>query len=262
MNPKISVITAALNDPKGLLETINSIKSQVYDNLEYIIIDGGSEQASLDIIKKNKAVISCWVSEPDKGISDAFNKGINLATGEYLIFLGAGDVFYDKHVLQNIFEHLSPEEISAYDIISGKIQRVSLKGEALWTAPKNIQNFSKNDLLFKLGLPHQGMFMHRRYFARYGVFDLKLKYAMDYDLLLRSFHDFPKIKLADKIIANWMEGGVGTGKILEIYQEYHEIKLRNKIAPVWLLTCIHYWNRLKYKIKTYFSAHVKIIKQQ
>jgi glycosyltransferase involved in cell wall biosynthesis len=249
MNPKISIITAVLNDPTGMLKTIESIKNQTYSNLEYIVIDGGSKQENLEILKKHNNLIAHWISEPDKGISDAFNKGIKLSTGDYVCFLGAGDVFYDNQVLNTIFGNLTQAEINTYDIISGKIQRISLTGEPLWVAPKNIQNFTKNNLLFKLGLPHQGMFMHKRYFNRYGVFDIKLKYAMDYDLLLRSFHDFPKIKLVDKVIANWMEGGVGTGKILEIYQEYHQIKVRNKIAPVFLLKLIHHWNVLKYKVR-------------
>jgi glycosyltransferase involved in cell wall biosynthesis len=249
MNPKISIITAVLNNPAGLLKTIQSIQSQTYQNKEYIVIDGGSEGGGVETLKKYPNVISSWISEPDKGISDAFNKGIRRSTGDYLIFLGAGDTFFNKDILSDIFNNLSEEEIHSCDIISGKIQRVSITGMPLWVAPKNIHNFTKNTLLFKLGLPHQGMFVHKRYFNRYGLFDTNLNYAMDYELLLRSFHHFPKIKLIDKIIANWVEGGVGTGKILEIFQEYHEIKMRHKIAPVFLLKLIHLWNSLKYKIR-------------
>lgn len=249
MNPKISIITPVLNNPTGLLKTIENIQDQTYQNKEYIIIDGGSAEESIEILKNHPAVISHWVSESDKGISDAFNKGIRLSTGDYLIFLGAGDTFFNKTILSDVFNNLNSEEMHSCDIIAGKIQRVSITDKPLWVAPKNIHHFTKNTLLFKLGLPHQGMFIHKRYFNQYGLFDAKLQYAMDYELLLRSFHHFPKIKLIDKIIANWVEGGVGTGKILEIFQEYHEIKMRHKVAPLLLLKLIHWWNSLKYKIK-------------
>lgn len=252
MNPKISIITAVLNDPTGLLKTIVSIQNQTYDNLEYIVVDGGSKQETLDVLKQNNHTISRYISEPDQGISDAFNKGVNLSTGDYICFLGAGDFFYNNQILSEIFNDLDQDEINLYDIIAGKIQRMSITDSPLWVAPKDIKNFNKNTLLFKLGLPHQGMFMHKRYFDQYGLFDLNVKYSMDYELLLRSFNQFPKIKLVDKIIANWVEGGVGTGKILEIYQEYHQIKLKNKIAPVYILKLIHLWNILKYKIRQNF----------
>lgn len=254
MNPKISIITAVLNDPIGLLKTIESIKNQTYDHLEHIVIDGGSKQDCIDLLKNNNHLISYWISEPDKGISDAFNKGIKRATGDYVCFLGAGDNFYDNNMLSEIFNNLTQSEINTCDIIAGKIQRVSITGAPLWVAPKNIKNFNKNTLLFKLGLPHQGMFMHKRYFNHYGLFDPKVNYSMDYELLLRSFGAFPKIKLIDKIIANWVEGGVGTGKILEIYQEYHDIKMRHKIAPVYILNLIHHWNILKYKLRLKISS--------
>lgn len=145
---------------------------------------------------------------------------------------------------------MTQKELNQYDIIAGKIQRVTLSGERLWSAPKNIKNFSRKTLLFRLALPHQGMFMHKRYFDKYGLFDLNVKYSMDYELLLRSYHTFPHIKLIDNIVANWVEGGIGTGKILEIYQEYHQIKLKNKIAPVFILNCINNWIRLKHKMKS------------
>lgn len=254
MRFKITIITAVLNDPKGLLKTITSVSHQKYKNVEHIIIDGGSQQESLHVLENKAQGVTRWISEPDKGISDAFNKGIALSSGEYLCFLGAGDVFFNDDVLSDIFDAPEAEEMSQYDIIAGKIQRMSFSGQPLWIAPKNMNRFNKKTLLFKLGLPHQGMFMHKRYFNQYGLFDLNFKYAMDYELLLRSYHHFPKVKLVDKIIANWLEGGVGTGKILEIYQEYHDMKLKNKIAPVYIVKLIDKWLKLKYKIRSKISS--------
>lgn len=101
--PLISVITVVLNGEKYLEETILSVLSQTYDNVEYIIIDGGSTDGTLDIIKKYEHAIDYWVSEKDKGIYDAMNKGINVASGEWLNFMNAGDRFAENNILKLIY---------------------------------------------------------------------------------------------------------------------------------------------------------------
>jgi glycosyltransferase involved in cell wall biosynthesis len=268
LNPSfitISIITAVKNEVDSLSKTIISIRSQTYKNIQYIIIDGGSTDGTLDLIKNNQDIVYYSVSEPDKGIGDAFNKGLRKATGDYIFFLGAGDCFYNSSVLSDIFEQnklsetrdainfINPEKT---DLIAGKIMRVSEDFIPLWAAPKNILKFTKQDLLFKLALPHQGLFMHRRFFDKYGEFDIHLFYAMDYELLLRAYHDFPnppRIQLVDKIIATWKAGGVGTGKIKEIYKEYDYIKRKNKIAHPMVLWMIDKYNRAKLMIKSIIS---------
>ena len=101
--PKVSIITVVYNGIEFLEETIKSVIAQTYPNIEYIIVDGGSKDGTLDIIKKYEAHISKWISEPDKGIYDAMNKGIDLATGDWQNFLNAGDSFVDNNVLEKIF---------------------------------------------------------------------------------------------------------------------------------------------------------------
>jgi len=188
-----------------------------------------------------------WISEKDKGISDAFNKGIKLAKGDYLFFLGAGDTFVDDKVLSKIFDTLSTTPM----LICGKVLRVSEHGEPLWQAPKHWPtHFNKKSLVKKLTLPHQGLFMHRSYFEKFGLFDLSCKFAMDYEILLRAYRQFPKTLLVDDIVAHWQAGGVGKGRILEIYDEYHRIKKQHQIASPLHLWGIDKWNRLKYKIKS------------
>lgn len=188
-----------------------------------------------------------YLSEPDKGISDAFNKGVQLAKGEYLFFLGAGDTFVDVTVLESIFSKLSSRPM----LICGKVMRVSEQGQPLWQAPKRWPSkFNKKSLLRKLTLPHQGLFMHRSFFDKFGFFDLNCKFAMDYEILLRAYHQFPQIKLVDEVIAHWQAGGVGKGRILEIYDEYHRIKTKHKVASTLQLWGIDRWNRLKYQIKS------------
>ena len=99
---KISVITVCLNASNTIEQTIQSVINQTYDNIEYIIIDGVSTDGTLDIIKKYESKISFWQSEPDNGIYDAMNKGLKLATGDFLIFMGADDVFYNNNVVHSV----------------------------------------------------------------------------------------------------------------------------------------------------------------
>lgn len=117
-NPLITVITVVYNGEKYLEETILSVINQSYENIEYIIIDGGSTDGTLDIIKKYEDKIAYWVSEKDKGIYDAMNKGIKTATGEWLNFMNAGDHFYSRDILAKLFDNLNQDE---YDLIYSDI---------------------------------------------------------------------------------------------------------------------------------------------
>lgn len=106
--------------------------------------------------------------------------------------------------------------------------------------------FAPSSLRYKMSLPHQGLFTHRRFFQQYGLFDLQLKYAMDYELLLRAYQDFPPVLMKDIIVAAWLPGGVGAHSTLAVYREYRQIKAKHRIAPSWMLGAIHYWNTFKY----------------
>lgn len=110
-NNKITIITVCYNALSDLEMTINSVINQTYKDIEYIIIDGGSTDGSLDIIYKYKRYISKWISEPDNGIYDAMNKGIGLATGKWINFMNAGDTFVNSKVLESIFNIDYPDEV-------------------------------------------------------------------------------------------------------------------------------------------------------
>lgn len=246
LGPKISIITASFNVADALDHTIQNVAQQNYPNREHIVVDGGSSDGTKALLTSYGDKI-VWVSEPDNGISDAFNKGVEMASGDYLFFLGAGDTFVDKEVLTKIFNQLKQEPL----LICGKVLRVSEQGSPLWHAPRKWpKQFQKKSLLKKLSLPHQGLFMHKEFFKKFGLFDTSCKFAMDYEILLRAYHEFPSIKLVDELVAHWQAGGVGKGRILEIYDEYHRIKRQHKVASPLVLWGIDHWNRLKYQIKT------------
>lgn len=244
-NSLVSIITAVYNGEKYLEETIQSVINQTYDNIEYIIIDGGSTDGTLDIIKKYEDKIDYWVSEKDKGISDAFNKGVKIANGDYINFQGDGDGFVSSDALEKVFEDINPTE----DIfISARIKRVDVDGYELFVS-KYIDNFNPKTLLFRMSMPHQGLFTHRNYFKKYGLFDVNNTFCMDYEHLLRSYNNFPKVVTKDIIVAKWRADGLGNGRTLEIFKEYDKIKRDNKIASTLVLDCVKYWTLFKYYVK-------------
>lgn len=112
MNPNISIITICLNMAEKLEQTIKSVEEQTYRDFEYIIIDGNSSDGTIEVIRKHEHIITKWVSEPDKGIYDAMNKGIHMAIGEWIIMMNAGDYFAEPDVLQKVFEQNIPKDKS------------------------------------------------------------------------------------------------------------------------------------------------------
>lgn len=249
MLPTLSVITPVLNARSAFLRSVQSIRDQHYPNLEWIVIDGGSTDGTLKAIHTHQKWISQWISESDRGISDAFNKGLNRAKGEYLYFLGAGDFFWTPDALVNLMQGVDPSQDT---LVCGQVVRVCEHGQkVLWQAPKKIRlPFKRAQLLQKMILPHQGLCTHRRFFDQFGGFRPEVKFAMDYDLLLRAYHDFPKVHFKPIQVAAWAAGGVGHNKIRAILREYHELKKANQVAPVWILNAIHAYNLSKAAVKT------------
>ncbi|WP_331774332.1 glycosyltransferase family 2 protein [Sulfurospirillum sp. 1612] len=243
--PLISIITVVYNGEKYLEETIQSVINQTYDNVEYIIIDGGSKDNTVDIIKKYEDQIDYWVSEKDAGISDAFNKGVKASRGDYINFQGDGDGFVSDDALENVLKDVNPKE----DIfVSARIQRTQVDGSELFVS-KYVERFNPKTLLFRMSMPHQGLFTHKRYFQKYGLFDIDNTFCMDYDHLLRAYHHFPKVVTKNIIVAKWRADGLGNGRTLEIYNEYDKIKRENKIASTLVLDYVKYWILFKYYLR-------------
>lgn len=242
--PLVSIITATYNSGIDLEKTILSVLVQSYENIEHIIVDGGSKDGTMEVLKKysyNSKVR--WISESDEGISDAFNKGLLMAQGEYINFQGAGDCFATDDAIEKIMQGVDKEKDL---LICGRIKRVTEVGELKYISTLD---FKKWKLLYKMGLPHQALFTNKIFFEKFGVFDLSCKYAMDYDLLLRAYAKFPEVILRDVVVSGWKEGGVGQGNTAAVLNEYDDIRIKNKIAPIWILNLISKLVQLKYIIK-------------
>lgn len=180
MNDKVTVVTVSYNADKVIEPTIKSVINQTYSNFEYIIIDGGSTDNTLNIITKYSDKISAWSSEPDKGIYDGMNKGLRRATGDWIIFMNAGDRFLHKNVLKNFFEEKEWEDNIA--VVYGNSYRtngihakIELVDSPFW---------ENKSYLHGNGICHQASFVKRNIALQYP-FDLKFKHAAD----MKMFHD-------------------------------------------------------------------------
>jgi len=203
--PKISIITVCYNSEAHIEETIQSVINQSYDNKEYIVIDGGSNDDTLAIIKKYRSKIDYFVSEPDNGISDAFNKGIKAATGDVIGICNADDML----------------SLNCMQILADNFET----GIDIYRMNETIKNFETNEeFLIKPTLVykrvfyshescHMGCFITKNAYKKYGMYDINLQVQMDTDLLRRFTMNGAKYKYIDANCGFFRRGGVSSTAI-------------------------------------------------
>lgn len=178
---KVSIVTITRNSRVYVKDAIESVIGQTFPSIEYIMVDGGSTDGTVDIIRSYNDRISKWVSEPDGGIADAFNKGLAFTTGDYIMYLNSDDRLASPRVIEDMVAAIEREglpelaygDLCVIDRESGRQVR-TLRWE-----------FSAHALRFGRTIPHPSLLMHRRYFLQHGSFDTSFRIAMDYELLLR-----------------------------------------------------------------------------
>jgi glycosyltransferase involved in cell wall biosynthesis len=199
---KFSVITITRNDKDGLEKTIRSVISQSFTDYEYIVIDGGSTDGSTDIIKKYVAHITYWISEPDKGIYNAMNKGVSRAHGEYLNFMNSGDCYHSSSVLEEINSKLCDE-----DILIGKCCRADTM--EIYRGVKAGQSVTLMTLMKEM-INHQSTFYKRTVFDRH-LYDEQLRIIADWKLNLQSIvYDNCTVKVIDTLVTDYDMTGIST----------------------------------------------------
>jgi glycosyltransferase involved in cell wall biosynthesis len=199
---KLTIITINYNDARGLKKTIESIVSQTCKNFEYLIIDGGSKDGSLEFINKNLDEIDYWVSESDKGIYNAMNKGIKKASGDYVLFINSGDTLVSEKVIENALEYLFDEDIISFNINYLKDDITTLR------RPPKVINFS---YFYKNSLPHPSTFIKRSLFNEVGYFDETLKIASDWKFyILALFKYNASYKNVNQLVANFNLDGISS----------------------------------------------------
>ena len=200
MNPKISIITVCYNSETHVEEAIKSVIEQIYENKEYIVIDGGSKDGTLSIIEKYRDKIDYYVSEPDKGISDAFNKGIKAATGDVIGIINSDDKL-EKGALQEIANAYEND----VDMYRGICYTWNDQTGYLF---EEIPTLYWPAVPISIGAAHPATFVSKKAYERLGVFDIDLRYAMDTDLFRRFSKAKAKVKYVDKPLAYFRLGGV------------------------------------------------------
>lgn len=246
--PLISIITVVFNGEKYLEETIQSVINQTYDNVEYIIIDGGSTDGTLDIIKKYKDQIDYWVSEPDGGIYDAMNKGVKLATGMWINCMNGGDAFFDIKVLKNIF---SQSIGSSLNIVFGKSVTFYNDYEKL----RYIDFCSGNKNFYLTKMPnHQAVFVSRFLYKKL-IYDTRYNFYSDTDYLRRCFVR-GNYKETEAIVSRFELGGISN-----FYKTYENFKLlvddSYMISGNWLQS--HIKHTIKFLLQILLGKHIYLI---
>ncbi len=218
---KISIITVTYNSASTLHSTLDSIKSQsVFDSIEYIIVDGNSNDGTQAIIKANENIVSNWISEADSGIYDAMNKGLKLATGDWVGYLHADDVFADNYTVESIIKAIKN---NSCNVIYGNLNYV--KSDDL---SKTVRHWRSNPFkpsLLKKGWmpPHPTLYVKRELFEKLNGFNTSYSIAADYDFTLRLFSEADtRPYFLDKLIVKMRMGGASNKSISNIIQKSKE----------------------------------------
>lgn len=220
MNPTLSVITVVYNNARDIERTMRSVLNQTYRQIEYIIIDGASTDGTLDIIKRYETRIAKMVSEPDKGIYDAMNKGLKLATGDYVIFMNSGDEFYDHNTVAKVFAAADDADIyyGETEMINDELQSL---GQRRHKAP---DNFNWRSFKYGMSVSHQAIYV-RRDLA--DLYDPKYQLSADIDWIIRAAKKAKKIVKVDGYVAKYLVGGMSKAKHRQSLLERFDIMKRH-----------------------------------
>lgn len=202
---KFSIITICYNEP-NLERTCQSIVNQKFQDFEWIVIDGGSNAETLAIFEKYRRRIDVFVSEPDKGVYDALNKGIVRANGGFINFMNAGDKFADDDVLTDVAGIVSDKD----EIIYG-YTRITSGDEIVGTSRVDLKKVKqKPEAMLYNGLPHQAMFFRRNLFEKYGFYELNLPIYSDWDLNITFWKNMVNFRFVDRCIAWFDNSGISS----------------------------------------------------
>ena len=231
--PKFSVITVTYNAEKVLEDTIQSVIAQTYHHVEYIIVDGASKDGTLSIIDRYRPRILTVVSEPDKGLYDAMNKGIALASGDYLCFLNAGDCFHEDDTLQQMVHTINGNELP--DVLYGETAIVDEKRHF-----QRMRRLSAPEVLtwksFKQGM----LVCHQAFFAKRALaepYDLRYRFSADFDWCIRVMKRAQTLHNTHLTLIDYLEEGMTTRNRRASLRERFRIMVKHY---GWVSTVLHH----------------------
>lgn len=245
----ISIITATYNAERTIENAIHSVLSQTYPNIEYIIIDGKSTDGTIDIINKHKNQINYFISEPDNGIYDALNKGIERATGDIIGFLHADDAFKSENTIENIAQEFKTTNA---DGVYGDLEYVNSEDTQKVVRYWKSKNF-KPQLLTQGWMPaHPTLFLKKEIYKAYGLFNINFHIAADYDFILRIFKNKTlKFTYIPMVITQMRLGGASNKSLKNLWIKTSEDIKALKINKVGGLHTI-IWKNLS-KLPQFFK---------
>lgn len=245
--PLLTVIVAVFNNQATIQQCIDSVAQQTYPYKELIVIDGGSKDGTADLLKANNEKISYWISEPDRGIYNAWNKGLAQAQGEWICFLGADDYFWDTQVLEHMAQHLEKTPASIR-VVYGQIMIVNGGGESLYLIGEDWQKVKKR---FRqvMCIPHTGAMHHRSLFECHGKFDESFRIAGDYEMLLRELKLADAFFIRDCIVTAMRVGGISSvpaNSLLVLRETKRVTRMHGRSLPgrFWVMAMMSVYIRL------------------
>jgi len=232
-----SLLTATFNNGELLASNIESVIGQSFNHLEHIIIDGGSSDNTVELLKKyEQRYLMRWISEPDDGIADALNKGIRIAKGKYVLVLQADDALAMSETLKSVFDKInnSQQDICSFPVLVDHKTR----GRALHRPIRHIW-YNR----FRLIFPHQGCFVRRNVFDRIGGFNTEFKISMDYDFFYRALKHKCSVEFFDRPVS--IMGGNGLSSVVDNFpqrlKEDQLVQAINEDNKFWKITQKLFW---------------------
>lgn len=230
-NARLSIITVNYNNKNGLQKTIDSVVSQTFREFEWIIIDGGSTDGSQELIGQYADKITYWISEPDKGIYNAMNKGIKIANGEYLLFLNSGDYFADKYVLCKVVPLLKSADFYVGD---------ELHENRIWSSKiSTSEDICKTLTLYSL--PHQSTFISKKIFTLYGLYREDLMIVSDwwlcYKAIILNNASIAKIPL---VISTFESAGISSSQEVNSKERFYCFSELPRLVSLFEFYCKNY----------------------
>lgn len=244
----ISIITVTYNSAEYLSKTIESIKNQSYSDIEYIIIDGGSVDGTIGIIKKYRNLISYWVSEPDDGIYHAMNKGIKEANGDIIGIINSDD-WLEPEAIEKVVNEAKTIEKEEF-IIHGKVATYDAKGDFVAIRrPK----FFPGYYLFSTPFKHPATFVSKKTYERLGLFNIDCGLAADYDFMIRSINNNIYCSYIDDVLTNMRLVGITSGGYQHTNLSQRYIILKNNNINI-IFRIISTCGRVVLKIRKYIFS--------
>jgi glycosyltransferase involved in cell wall biosynthesis len=247
--PLVSVIIAVFNGEKTLQQCIDSIVNQNTIGLEIIVVDGGSTDGTLQILKSNNSSIGYWVSEPDRGVYHAWNKALIKARGEWICFLGADDYFWNENVLARLTPLLCQTPLNV-DLVYGQVMLLTTAGKPIYPIGQALDDTGAQ-LAQMMCIPHPGSMHRRSFFEKHGVFDEAYRIAGDYEMFLRAFvgNESEALFIPDFVTVGMRHGGLSSNphnslialREMRNAQKKHGVGLPSRS---WILAIIRVYARL------------------